>query len=153
MRTRVEIINSICFVLLSDSGVMRFLGCGIVYVVFLTLNLVIEITPNPKECLCTQKWSETLPRHEFCGKELGRGCDPNTIYNCTQYGAPAILGYPCIKEGGRYRPSCSPTTFATCEYSKKLLRCKSYRLCMSEKGARIAMNNTYGENWEKTLLS
>jgi hypothetical protein len=56
---------------------------GIVCALPLTLNLVIEITPNPKESLCTQKWNGTLPRHEFCGKELGRGCDPNIIYNCT----------------------------------------------------------------------
>jgi hypothetical protein len=132
---------------------MRCLGYGIVCVVLLTLNLVIEITPNPKECLCTQKWNETLPRHEFCGKELGRGCDPNTVYNCTQYGAPAMHGYLCSERASYDRQSCSPTTYITCRKSRDLLRCKSYRLCMGEKKARMAMNNTYGENWEKTLLS
>jgi hypothetical protein len=132
---------------------MRYLGYGILCMVFLTLNQINETTPNPKECLCTQKWNETLPRHEFCGKELGRGCDPNVIYNCTQYEAPAMYGYLC-RERERYdRPSCSPTTYRTCRKSRDLLRCKSYRLCMTEQSARIAMNNTYGENWEKTLLS
>jgi hypothetical protein len=135
------------------SSVMRFLGCGIVCVVFLTFNLINETTPNPKICLCTQKWNETLPRHEFCGKELGRGCDPNTVYNCTHYGAPAILGYHCIKVGGRHRQFCSPTAFDTCDGTRNLLRCKSYRLCMSEKAARIEYVNTYGENWQADLAS
>jgi hypothetical protein len=113
-----------CFILISESEIMRYLGFGILCMVFLTLNQINETTPNPKLCLCTQMWNETLPRHEFCGKELGRGCDPNTIYNCIQYGTPAILGYHRIKLGGRYRQFCSPTAFDTYVGTRNLLRCK-----------------------------
>jgi hypothetical protein len=120
--------------------------------VFLTLNQINETRPNPKECLCTQKWNETLPRHEFCGKELGRGCDPNTIYNCIQYGTPAILGYHIIKLGGRYRQFCSPTAFDTYVGTRNLLRCKFYRLCMREKAARIEYVNTWRKLADGTTI-
>jgi hypothetical protein len=132
---------------------MRFLGCGIVCVVVLTLNLINETTPNPKICLCTQKWNETLPRHEFCGKELGKGCDPDTIYNCTRSGAPAILGHTCLREGGRLRPSCSPASNVTCEYATDWPMCMSERGCMSEKASRIVYIKTYGKDWQKVLPS
>jgi hypothetical protein len=145
--------NSICFILISESEVMRFLGCGIVCGVFLTFNLIIEITPNPKICLCTQKWNETLPRHEFCGKELGKGCEPNVIYNCTRYGAPAMFGYLCSEREGYDVPSCSPVTSFTCNGTRNLLRCQSQKLCTTVRIARMQMIKTYGENWEKTLLS
>jgi hypothetical protein len=145
--------NSICFILISESKGMRVLGCGIVCVVFLNFHLFIQITPNPVRCLCTQKWNETLPRHEFCGKELGRACDPNTIYNCTKYLSPAIFGYICSEREGYDVPSCSPPTFRTCNGTRNVLRCQSRKLCMSERGARRQMIKSYGENWEKVLLS
>jgi hypothetical protein len=130
---------------------MRFLGCGIVCLVFLTFNLIIEITPNPKICLCTRKWNETLPRHEFCGKELGKGCAPDTIYNCTRPGAPAIVGLRCIKLGGRMRPSCSPASNDSCEFATDEPMCMSERGCMSEKASRIEYINIYGKDWRKVL--
>jgi hypothetical protein len=141
------------FKLISESKVMGFLGCG-VCMVFLMLYLITEITPNPKQCLCTQKWNQThIPLHQFCGKELGKDCDPDSNYNCTKYLAPAIFRHNCLKRLGAYYPSCSPTAYETCEYATDLLRCKSKRLCISKKSAREEMINTYGKNWEETLLS
>jgi hypothetical protein len=146
--------NSFCLILISESEVMRFLGCGIVCMVFLTLNQIIEITSNPKQCLCTQKWNQThVPIHQFCGKELGKDCEPDTKYNCTQYLSPAIFRHHCPTFGGYYYPSCSPTAYETCNYSRDLVRCKSKRLCISKKSAREEMIKTYGEKWEETLLS
>jgi hypothetical protein len=132
---------------------MRFLGSGIVCVVILTFNLIIEIEPNRKKCLCVQKWNESLPSHEFCGKELGKGCEPNVIYNCTKSGAPAIYGYLCSKREGYHRPSCSPPSNDSCDYATDLPLCMSERSCMSEQAARIEYVNTYGKDWQKVLPS
>jgi hypothetical protein len=132
---------------------MRFLGSGIVCMVFLTFNLIIEITPKPKKCLCVQKWNETFPAHEFCGKELGSGCEPNAIYNCTQHGAPAIYGYLCSQREGYDVPSCAPPTNRSCKYATDWPICMSERSCLSENGARRVLIDTYGKDWQKVLPS